>query len=729
MFDPQTLAAVRKARRDLFAGVHGQKDDPDPLCSSSVDPNAERALGGPAAQKRLSRHGNTWQLPELVTTINPQASRVDRNVWVLQLVRWMSAGEPARNAEGTSYAVLRLRHFLNLLDREPELRAQVSAVLRQLWFDGNSAALFADLGFSPSTGLCHALLSRLWRRCVPKSPDTDNLATLFEWMIEHAGHPQWLQEIDDDTLCRIGALFASTLPQTCSSDWRSPMVTALRWSARSAGAAVLTPALRDRLASIQGASSAFEQIEPTVNEVLNALDGSSAGDWTSSVNYLRAVLAAARASLDGVRAHLRDHGVSANLLLDVRQVQWRLDRMEALIGVLVSEQPARDMAMLLKELSQAHHQERSVRGLFAEHYGMLATKLAERHALTGEHYLARDRKEYTDMLCRASGGGAVVAGTTLAKFGIAALGLAPLWSGLALGSAYAASFLLIYLLHWTLATKQPAMTAAALAARLAEVQAEHGHRSRRALHAFVDEVAALVRSQFASVLGNLGTVVPVIVALQGLAWWLLGQPLIDTAKAQHVLESLTFLGPTALFAALTGVLLFLSSLVGGWVENGFVYHRLQGAIAHHPRIVAHLGTARAERCSRWWRLHIHGVSSNIFLGLMLAMLPPVAAFCGLPLDVRHVTLSSGQLAAAVATLGWSVMLESAFWWCIAGIFVIGILNLGVSFALSLHMAMRARRISVSDGRALRRSLWLRLRRAPSSFLWPTRNVLKPADQA
>ena len=62
-----------------------------------------------------------------------------------------------------------------------------------------------------------------------------------------------------------------------------------------------------------------------------------------------------------------------------------------------------------------------------------------------------------------------------------------------------------------------------------------------------------------------------------------------------MLESLTLLGPTAFYAAFTGVLLFASSLIAGWAENWFVLHRLDSAIAWNPRIVARLGQARAQR--------------------------------------------------------------------------------------------------------------------------------------
>ena len=66
---------------------------------------------------------------------------------------------------------------------------------------------------------------------------------------------------------------------------------------------------------------------------------------------------------------------------------------------------------------------------------------------------------------------------------------------------------LIMLLHWTVATKQPAMTAPAMAAKLAEVRSAASTRGEAddvvAVEAFVDQVAHLIRSQVAGIVGNL----------------------------------------------------------------------------------------------------------------------------------------------------------------------------------------------------------------------------------
>ena len=100
----------------------------------------------------------------------------------------------------------------------------------------------------------------------------------------------------------------------------------------------------------------------------------------------------------------------------------------------------------------------------------------------------------------------------------------------------------------------------------------------------------------------------------------------------------------------------------------------------------------------------------------------MAAFFALPLDVRHVTLSTGQLAAAVGALGLETLLHRrAFWWCVAGIAVTGALNLGVSFFLAFRVALRSRGIRLADESRIRRAFRRRLWQQPLSFLLPPRH--------
>jgi site-specific recombinase len=271
-------------------------------------------------------------------------------------------------------------------------------------------------------------------------------------------------------------------------------------------------------------------------------------------------------------------------------------------------------------------------------------------------------------------------------------------------------------MHFTVATKQPAMTAPAMAAKLKDALTDE------AVQSFVDEVTHLVRSQVAAVLGNVLVVFPLVVGITLAIAQVSGSPAISTQQAHHVLHSLHLLGPSLFFAAFTGVLLFSSSIIAGWAENWFVLQRLDSAMEYNPRITRLLGAQRARRWAHFMRDNLSGFAANISLGFMLGLVPVFAAFFGLGLDVRHVTLSTGQLGAAVTALGWGILHQPAFWWAAASIPLLGALNVSVSFYLAFRLALRAHSVSGVERAHIYRALRARLRTAPLSFFMPRRQA-------
>ena len=717
-----------------------------------------------------ARHGAAWDLTALLNAADPKAPRAERHLWAVHLMEWLRHGQTEIETGETPKPVLRLRLLLNTVERNPEQAARTVALLTRFWRETDMAALFADFGFAARRSLVGEILERLALRLLPATPDTDDLGALFPLLFTEDADAAWLAAIDERTLARLAALLSvartggtaaelagATSPAGQSTgpsegagvtapgsvdDWRTPLLQATVWLVSAIRAAAFTPALRRRMSAELLADRPFEQLVRASEVLSGSLLSGPPEAVSQQATYLRALLQRCREAADSVHSHLEAHGVSVNIVLELDQLRARTLRLEAVLDLLLSEAPQRELQALLVELITLSRQRRRLGPLLARQYSLMARKVAERHAQTGEHYITRNWPEYRAMLRQAAGGGAVLAGTTFAKFGILALGLAPFWAGFGAGLNYAVSFLIIHLLHWTVATKQPAMTAPAMAAKLAELHTEAASAARRdaagadqrqalramqargehdsaAVEGFVDEVTHLVRSQMAGIVGNLAMVAPVVLVVQGLAWWALGRPLVGVQDAQHVLESITLLGPTAFFAAFTGVLLFASSVAAGWVENWFVYHRLDSALAHNPRILSRLGAARAQRWSVWWRANISGLTANVSLGLMLGLVPALLAFLGLHIEARHVTLSTGQLAAAVGTLGWQLLAQREFWWCAAGLVVTGLLNLGVSFALALAVAVKSRGITLLDQRRLNGALWRRLRQAPRSFLLPT----------
>lgn len=662
----------------------------------------------------MKKTKQSWDLTALLNAADPQAALAERNLWLVRLLEWLRHGPREERAEreeagATPLPLVRLKHLLNVLERHPEHAQAFGGVLAGVWAEVDAVSLFAEVGFAPRMALWHEFLGRLRRRVLPATADTQDLGALFELLFPDEADEAWLAALDDGLLARLGLLFA----KIGGGSWREAMreaVTALVSSVRAGG---LSSLLRTRMDGPLLQGKPFRSLAAAWEAVERELDAPG-GDPAPHLQYLRALLDRCRAAALSVPEHLETYGVSVDLMFAVEQLTARLDRIEALLACLLSPEPRRELGRLVASLVGVVHERRSLRTLFSRHYSLLARKVAERSAETGEHYITRNREEYRDMLARAAGGGAVLAGTTLAKFLIGMLGFTAFWGGFWAGVNYALCFVLIHLLHWTVATKQPAMTAPAMAEKLRHIERDDG------LRGFVDEVAHLVRSQSAGIIGNLALVAPLVLGVQLLCRAAFGAPLVGEHDAHHVLESLDLFGPSLLFAAFTGVLLFLSSLIAGWVENWFVYHRLDSAIAWNPRIVTTLGHARAQRWAHWWRANVSGLAANTSLGLMLGLVPSLFSFFGLGLEVRHVTLSTGQLAAAVGALGFGVMTTWAFWSCVICIAGIGMLNVGVSFLCAFRVALRSRGIKLADRQRVYAAIRARLWREPLSFLIPPR---------
>jgi site-specific recombinase len=666
-------------------------------------------------RKKTKEHGR-WDLTALLNAADPKAERAARNLWLARLLEWLrrpAAGGEDRQS-GVPLPVLRLKHLLNVLERHPQHAADFAAVWAQIWRDMDGTGLFADVGFASRMALWSEFLLRLRLKLLPGTVDTREVAELLGLLFAEGSDEQWLLAIDDETLHRLARLFSTA---GLDSDaglpaWREAMINGLTVLVSAVHAAGLSGPLRQRMGPELLANKPFSQLPRASEQFIEALQQPDTAPLIQALQYLRALLHDCRSAAQSIPEHLEAYGVSVDLMFEVEQLLARIQRIETLMDCLVSDQHERELLRLTANLVRVTHERRSVRTLFARHYSLMARKVAERSAETGEHYITRDRSEYRDMLRRASGGGAVIAVTTFAKFGILAIGLSAFWGGFWAGINYTLSFVIIHLLHWTVATKQPAMTAPAMAQKLQDIGQPEG------LDSFVDEVANLLRSQAAGIAGNLLLVAPLVLIVQALWRLAFGVPLVGEKEAHHVLHTLTLLGPSLLFAALTGVLLFASSLIAGWFENWFVFFRLDSSIAWNPRIIARLGPARAQRWAQWWRDNISGMAANISLGMMLGLMPALLGFIGLPLEVRHVTLSTGQLAAAAGALGWDVLKTGAFWWCVPATLLTGLLNLGVSFYLAFKVALRSRGIQLDERHRVRAAIWQRLRSSPRSFFLP-----------
>jgi site-specific recombinase len=148
------------------------------------------------------------------------------------------------------------------------------------------------------------------------------------------------------------------------------------------------------------------------------------------------------------------------------------------------------------------------------------------------------------------------------------------------------------------------------------------------------------------------------------------------------------------FAAETGVVLYLSGLLNGWLSNQAQGRNLARSFARNSILRYAVAPERRDAWAATIARNLPGLGTAIALGFMLAALPVVGAITGLPCDLRHVTISAGSVTMALASQP-EALASSIGIAAIAGVLLVGLINILVGFSCALFTALRA------DGQPIR----------------------------
>ena len=485
----------------------------------------------------------------------------------------------------------------------------------------------------------------------------------------------------------FAGLMELLFPAAALAEWRflaRDFADGMRLLALRISAQGLSRKLRSRQVVESLEKSPFHRLLPAIEQLIGAWQAQAPLDQAAQA--CREQLRECGERIGGVRSQMVTQGVSVDIVYAIELVQRAVLRLESMID-LVAQPPGTARWTLMRRLLVRSagfiHQDRSVLDLARSNLRLLHCKIVERASGTGEHYIAGSRAEYGHIWLASLGGGMLTTLTAAGKCALAGLHATGLVIGIAYGLNYAASFVAMQHLGLMLATKQPAMTAATLAVSLRDKDDVH------LLDRLAGTALGIISSQVAATIANLIAVVLGCVAFNTMWRVVTGHSYLTQEKAQALLLDLSPVDSlTVFYAAFTGVILWWSSLIGGWLDNWSAYNRIPQGIGDHP-LGRRFGRERMVALGRFVRRHIAGWGTNISLGMMLGLVPEIGHFLGIPLDVRHVTLNSGMLALACTTEGVDWWSRHAVVLALAGVGCMFVLNLGVSFTLSLWTAVRA----------------------------------------
>jgi site-specific recombinase len=658
-----------------------------------------------------SRNRCVTRLHALLERIEPEATFGAHTEWLEDAAAWLfQRGATPGRRPGERTPTARLRLLLDALDEIPETKTRLRAVVLETFRDLDTTRLFTDTGLPTQAGVFVEAFDRVVRKTLPEPPVERDAARLLFRLFPDRRAAVWFDTVSPELVQRLFHTLA--VPQGSAL---APAIQAMKEAAVllgvRIGAAGTDDEVRERAGGTRLGDSPFLKLAPAVRKVAEV-----ESPEPQAAVACREAVAVCRKELARVGSTLDSTGISLTLVYRLDYIRHLLDRLYVLLGLIAppTGQVAEGAGLrLVQSLIRGGIRDRSLYELFRTNSRLLARRIIERAGRTGEHYITRTRAEWHEMVSSASGGGAVTAFSVMAKFVLSWAKLPLLIEGFSISFNYAAAFVVMHLAGFTLATKQPSMTAATLAHAIKEIENE----TQPDLTALVDQVERTVRSQLAAAVGNVGMVIPVAIAIDLVVRVLTGHPFVDAHYADKIIAAHNPLtSPTWLYASMTGVYLWVASVAGGAVENWFVVRKLPDSIASNRLLRTLIGRHRAQAVAQGVSQQIAGISVATALGVQLGVLPMLAAMIGVTLEVRHVTFVTGQLVYAGMQRGPFGVLQPDYLLSLLSIGLVGALNFSVSFALALWVAFRARDVRPGQQILLLFAVLKRFRERPMDFI-------------
>ncbi|GAB3384138.1 site-specific recombinase [Massilia agri] len=682
----------------------------------------------------------------ILERIDPDSDRIDLLVDLVDCLRprprwvWQQADDPAQA----------VRTLSQLLKGNPAQAWALRRYITTLLEKRRHTSLYSDIGILSNDGFVTELKRRIAYRFLPPALNDLYLSDALNQVLYREDDYEWIRAVPSPDWMELFDVIANAPPPLDATPDRARYVTlmglldAIRTLSCRICALGLEPRLVHSYSEIEDFDSPFLMQNIEVNDYLDEyaryLDGKI--EQPEPARHLLVMLDQCEEVVLKIRRGAMSSGTSVALTYLLVALQQSIDRLHKLLylvdvsgtlpsapsvdleamasrqeGLVASDKRLAAIA-LAEELIEAHNTKYEVRGFMRDNVDLLARNVTENASRTGEHYIAESRRELRHMFTASAGAGFIVGFMAMFKIMLGYLRTAPLVEAFLFSMNYSLGFILVHVLHFTIATKQPAMTAQRIAASLQ--RADNG----RGLD--VDSLAELVnkvfRTQIVAVVGNVLLAFPVAWAIAVGYKAINGSHIVDPAKAHHLLHDIDPIHSPALFyAAIAGIWLFVAGLISGYYDNKALYTRMGQRVRQLRGLRRLLGEERLGRFADYVEDNLGGLMGNFFFGIMLGMTGTVGYLLGLPLDIRHVTFSTANLATALVGLDYRLPVEAVVN-AASGVALIGAVNLLVSFGLALWVAMRARKIRFKRGILLVRAMGRRLIASPIDFF------LGPKDQ-
>jgi site-specific recombinase len=617
-----------------------------------------------------------------------------------------------------------LHEIISFLQENNSCRKQLSIYLKEILKDRKFNKIISDAAILQDVDFIFEVKKRIFAKFLPYQPQKDTLEYILNQVFYLSNDGVWIDKIPLTQLRELYNLleFESIYESAENNSVLSQLLIAMHLiTQRISGRALETDVIK-MVPEFEDYESPFSAFEKELFLIEDKIKNSEK-HYISSDDLSYAQLLILHKHCEGFVEkafnNSSKYGISLRVNQNLLKIKQQLERLKFLISLLIvdNETDKKNNGIVLAlQLIKFNCYKNNVRKFIAESTQLISYEITQHTAKTGEKYITETRSEYFKMFRNALGGGFIVGLLCVIKVLLSKVDTSIFGQAFIYSMNYAFGFIAIYILGFTLATKQPAMTASALIKALEDGISKQGKKAEK-YTAFAILFARVFRSQFIAFVGNVIMAFPV--SLLGI--WLIDNSFNHNiaAKWEKLLTDISPIHSLAIFhAAIAGVFLFLSGIISGSIANRDKHNQVYFRITEHPLLKKRLGKVLTIKLAQLYEKKWAGIISNFWFGVFMGSTASIGLFLGLNLDIRHITFASGNLALGLYGANYQVS-DSMLFWGIFGIGIIGLVNFIVSFSLSLGLAFRSRAIPLFELRSVTASIWNHFKSKPFSFFFPT----------
>ena len=628
--------------------------------------------------------------------------------------------------EQTELAIKAIQALCYLLTADPQKAQMLREAVLQLLNVNKPISLFLISRHSVFTGFFSEMRRRISHKVLPEAVDNDYLIDLFAVFFNKTTDDVWVNAVPEEVWVQlIQAIRFDLADEAIVDACHQNLFEASQVLSYRIAALGLEPELLRNYPELEQHTSPFVMQQSELAQVFSEQANQSG---QIDIKHVLVMLDQCKAIIAKIRRNSAQTGTSIHLTQLLQRMLQQVSRLEELLTILhhfQHDQPANyEIVQLFKELVYNECHKNDLREHWRESMELMAVRVTENASRTGEHYITDNRSDYYALMRSAMGAGVIIAMMAMLKIVYATKHLAPLTEAIVFSLNYGFGFMLIHILHFTVATKQPAMTAAAIAATIDNAS----DSKSKEMDNLVAMIANTMRSQFVAIFGNVVIAIPMAIFLSWLVLYFSGQAFIDADKANALLADIDPVRSGSVFyAAVAGVCLFLSGLIAGYHDNLAIYNKVPQRLRAVKWMQKLMGTQRLDRVANYIENNLGALAGNFYFGCLLGGMSGLGILLGLPFDIRHIAFSSAFVGFASFGLDFMLSWQTAAYIAL-GLALIGLMNLTVSFGLALYVAMKSRKVRFNQWRALIKSLASRLNQHPGEFIWPPKRSAPQINQ-